>query len=387
MLTANATFFESASAATAAVQALNIEFMIFTKVNSTAPLTLLHTNVLDSGDPGFYFFGWTYLYDWVVGNREAVAFQGDAGNLTILTDLELPLLQQARTWELSQDFAQYCRAGVWYVTFVMLFVAAIACGYMVAARGHFEGLNMLELSRVGGIVWVGRPLLFLRSLTALCLLSTATFNLQTTGYISYFAAVPTPWYKTWLASSEATWLVSVVNDIALVFTKEYSVYYVTPNSALVWFVVAVLAYSAPVKAHVALHHDCDIAEMNLQVVCTSGDIAIGQITRLVMLAIIVVACNMVCYGVARTVVRKPHCYVKSLLLSSGAKYLFLHSGRIFDDVYYLDRASAALAGVLTYRRGQTMYALDIKLWRVFAIPLSLANKNNPTLDAALPLLN
>ncbi|EQC25610.1 hypothetical protein SDRG_16541 [Saprolegnia diclina VS20] len=288
---------------------------------------------------------------------------------------------------LTQDFAQYCRAGVWYVTFLMLAVSALACVYMVATRGIFEGLNMLELSRVGGIVWVGRPLLFLRSMTALCLLSTATFELQTSGYRSYFAAVPTPWYKIALAAGEVTWLVSVVNDVALIVTKEYSMYYTTANSILVWLIVATLAGAFPVEATVSLHPTCVLAQVDFQAVCNSGTIAIGQRDRLLLLSGIVVGCNIICFGVVRVYMERPKTRVRSLLLSSGAKFLFAHHNRIVQDVYYLDRASAALAGIITYRQGRRMFMLDVKLWRLFSTPLSLGNKSNSMLDSALPLCN
>ncbi|KDO27083.1 hypothetical protein SPRG_07793 [Saprolegnia parasitica CBS 223.65] len=375
MPTANASLASIAASTNALVHNLNIEFMIFAKVNASAPLALLHTNLLDPSEVGFGFL------------HGLISFQGDIGTLNILTDLQLPLLQQVQPWMLTQDFAEYCRAGVWYVTFLMLSVSALACVYMVTTRGAFEGLNMLELSRVGGIVWVGRPLLFLRSMTALCLLSTATFELQTSGYRSYFAAVPTPWYKIALAAGEVTWLVSVVNDIALVFTKEYSMYYTTANSILVWLIVATLAGAFPVEATVNLHQTCVVAQVDLQAVCSSGMIAIGQRDRLLLLSGIVVGCNMVCFGIVRLSVDKPPTRVRSLLLSSGAKYLFMHHNRVVQDVYYLDRASAVLAGIVTYRHGRRMYALDVKLWRLFSTPLSLANQSNSMLDSALPLRN
>ncbi|EQC33780.1 hypothetical protein SDRG_08465 [Saprolegnia diclina VS20] len=288
---------------------------------------------------------------------------------------------------LTQAVATYCRAGVWYVTLLMLSVAALACVYMLASRGHFEGLNMLELSRVGGIVWVGRPLLFLRSMTALCLLSTATLELHTSGYRSYFAAVPTPWYKIALAAGEVTWLVSVVNDVALIVTKEYSMYYTTANSLLVWLIVATLAGASPVEATLALSPHCQVAQLDLLVTCAAGDLVIGQVRRLLALICIVIGCNMVCFGVVRCCMRRPQSRVTSLLLSSGAKYLFLHDGRLVDEVYYLDRASAAIAGLLTLRVGHVMYALDIKLWRLFPVSLPRTQHECPLRDAALPLCN
>ncbi|OQR91523.1 hypothetical protein ACHHYP_04600 [Achlya hypogyna] len=391
MSTANSTFFASASAATAAVQALNIEFMFFTKVNSTAPLTLLHTNVLDPGDPGFHFFGWTYLYDWVVGNREAVAFQGDTGNLTILTDLELPLLQQAREWELTANIARYFQAAVLFVTVAILVVAVGTTLYMIVSRGRFVGLNMLKLERVGAIVWVGRPLLFLRSLTALCLLSTGSLDLTFSGYVSALRKPPTSNPKLLLAAWEVTWLALVLDDVLVVYTRQHARYYVQLNCVTLWAATTALSMSEPVSVVFTLATSCYITEMDLQIVCTAGTIDDGHVGRLITLVVLVVVCDVACFLFIRALWRDvPPCPAHSRHLTAAAKYFYSHHQRIVDDVYYLDRASAMINGMLTYRRGDTIYALDIQLWRVFATPARpphARTHGRKDLAAALPLGN
>ncbi|OQR95176.1 hypothetical protein ACHHYP_00239 [Achlya hypogyna] len=379
----------AAAAAHSAALDLGIEFMLYTERNGS--LALLHTKVLDPADPGFHYFGWTYLYDWVLGFREVVAFQGDSGTLTLITDLEPALAQQVDAGQMTQDFARYCRAAVWYVTCVMIVVAAVALGYTLQSRGQLQGLNLFELCRVGGIVWVGRPLLLLRSLTALCVLSTGSLELVFSGNLSRFAVVPTPWYKVCLASGEVTWLAAVVTDVLLVATQEYAGYYVTLNSVCVWLTVALLAVLDPVQAQISVRRSCVIAMLDEAVVCNTGAIAIGSSARLVQLVVIVVGWNLVSFLAARHFVGdKPEAGVHSHLLSANAKYLFYHANRTRGGVYYLDRASAALDGILTYRRGRVMHALDIKLWRVFAAPLpSLAAVGGveKELSVALPLTN
>ncbi|OQR85669.1 hypothetical protein ACHHYP_11578 [Achlya hypogyna] len=368
MPTANSTFANAVARINTEIGALNIEFMVYTKVNGS--LALLHTAVLDPAVPAFSFFGWTYLYGWIAGFREVVSFTGDHGSLTLLTDEAPPLTQAVQSWQMATNFAQYCQSGVWYVTCMMLSVALLVSGYIVAIGGHFEGLNMLELSRVGGIVWVGRPLLFLRSLTALCLLSTGSLELVYSGYISRFAAPRTPWYKVALAAGETTWLVSVANDISLIVTKEHAALFVTPNSLIVWFVVAILSAVVPVAATSTIDLSCAVVEMDLQVKCTSGGIAIGDFGRLVLLHCVVIGCNVASFLITKRRVRRlAPCRINSLIMSSGAKYLFLHTTRFIDGVYYIDRASAALTGILTYRYNDQVYALDIKLWRLIVSPV------------------
>ncbi|KDO27158.1 hypothetical protein SPRG_07865 [Saprolegnia parasitica CBS 223.65] len=324
------------------VDDLNISFMVYTPTLATS-LQLLSTPIFDA--PSFRFFGWTYLTSWVLGLREVIAFQGDHGTLTLLADEDPELTQDVLDWQLATNAAQYWQSGVMYVTCVMLAVTVIVSLYVFALRGHIEGLNMLELSRVGGIVW-----------------------LETSGVLSRFTAPPTPWYTVLLAAGETTWLVAVVNDLELIFTREHAALFVTPNSILVWLLVAVLTSLQPITASLTIQRECHVTEMDYQVHCHSAEIAIGSVHRLLQLHAIVLGCTCVSYLVVR-IRSVPSCPTNSLLLSSGAKYLFLHGGRILDDVYYIDRASAALTGILTLRYGTSVYALDIKLWRLVVTPI------------------
>ncbi|EQC26747.1 hypothetical protein SDRG_15397 [Saprolegnia diclina VS20] len=341
MLPLPSTVASSLTSVNADVRAMEIEFMIYTNVNATAPLSVQRINLLDATESDFAFFAWLYLYDWVLGNREVISFQGDAGNMTLLSDFASPLAELTQEWQVTANVAQYLHAGVIYVTGVMIAVAFMSAMYMLTSCGHYEGLNMLELGRVGGIVWVGRPLLVLRSMTAICVLSTATLELQFSGYMSAFSTMRDPWYKTLLAANEVTWLVSIVNDISLVVTQEYSTYYVMVNGLVVWALVATLTAVLPVDANTSIDLQCTL-QVDFQAICTSGSIEIGQFARLQLLIGIILVCNIVCfYMVKLSLKAKPTCHVTSLLLSSGAKYLYAHSDRVYNGVYYLDRASAA----------------------------------------------
>ncbi|OQR89557.1 hypothetical protein ACHHYP_06214 [Achlya hypogyna] len=375
------------------VQSLGIEIMMYTYRNATAPLSLERIKILAPTEPDFAFFAWLYLYEWVLGAREVISFEGDASSLALLTDLQAPLLQPTQAWQVTANVAQYLRNGVLYVTSLVIGMTFIVIIYMISGGGHYEGRNLLKLGRVGGIVWVGRPLLLLRSMTALCVLSTATLELQYSSNISYLSTSPTPWYKTLLAANEVTWLASIINDITLVVTQEYSPYYVTLNGIVVSIIVAVVTAVAPVVAKTAIDLQCSIAEMDFQVVCTAGTIEIGHMARLQVLIGIVLVCNSVSFGVVKLVLgAKPSDAASSLFLSAGAKYLFSNSRRLHKGVYYLDRASAALNGILSVRYGKHIYALDLKIWRTFVIPVPMlvdepeANDMIETYRAAIPLV-
>ncbi|EQC38048.1 hypothetical protein SDRG_04478 [Saprolegnia diclina VS20] len=362
------------------VVGMNVSLMVYAKPTNNV-LRLLQAPVLP--DDAFAFFGWTYLFDWVLGHREVISFRGDANaSLTLLTDATLPLRQQVPAWQVTGDFAQYSRACVYYVTCVMLGVAVVATGYMLTTRGHFEGQNLLKLDRIGGIVWVGRPVLILRSLTALCLLSTASLDLGTSGFVSFFDRTPLPFYKMLLASWEVAWLVVVVDDIGLVVTREHAHWYLSLHSIVVCCGAVLYSYVMPVAPSLVVEKQCQVVEMDFQILCTSADLVIGHVRRLLGIVVCTIVSHLLGYILARLVIGPlPPTKVTSRLLSAGAKYLYNHSRCVVHGVFYLDRASAALNGVLTYRHQNVLYAFDIKLWRILAAPVP----DDGDLRDALPL--
>ncbi|OQS06729.1 hypothetical protein THRCLA_20299 [Thraustotheca clavata] len=352
------------------VQAMNIELMQFTSVNSSSTMTILHNNILNPLDPAFHFFGWWYLCDWVFGAREVISFQGDKNTMNVLSEYLAPYSQDVLPWQFPTTLATYARSGCQYVTVVMICVSVLVFVYIVVSRGYVEGFNMMELNRVGAIVWIGRPLLFLRSMTAITLLSTGTLELQYSGYASSFVVESNPWYKTWLAASEVTWLVSVVNDITMIITQEYTSYFITPNSSSVWIICALLSQLQPVEHSATINRVCTLVQVDYQIVCTSATVTIGELSRFLLLIYIVLGCNVMSFLLVRVFLPiKPTLSSSSLFLAAGAKFLFLESKWTFDDIYYLDRASAVLNGILTWRWQSHIYAFDIKVWRILAIQL------------------
>ncbi|EQC28283.1 hypothetical protein SDRG_13964 [Saprolegnia diclina VS20] len=349
----------------AAIDKLRIEWVQFGRVNKTAPIELFHLPVLDLSDPSFHFFAWLFVYDWAMGNREVISFQGDLNTLTAMGNDITRLEQTVDVAQLPTIFAFYALQAIRYVTFVMIMLAAVTFVYILLSRGYVEGLNMFEMSRVGGIVWVGRPLVVVRSITALCLLSTASIELQTDGVFSYFVTTPVPLWTTCLAANEVTWLVGIVNDISLVWTQDHTIAYATINSLLMWLISALLATLAPVQATITVSPTCEIATLDYQVVCVAGSVVIGSLQRLLTLVGIVLVCNGVCFGLVRCLWKRGLPRVSSsMLLCGGAKYLFEHDDWILGDVYHLDRASAVLNGLLSVRYQNQWVIFDVKTWCV-----------------------
>ncbi|KAF0697866.1 hypothetical protein As57867_011406, partial [Aphanomyces stellatus] len=257
-----------------------------------------------------------------------------------------------------------------YITGMVIAIASIALVYVGLSHGHIEVLNLLELQRVGAMVWIGRPLLVVRSFTAVALLSTSTLQLVLKGTLSHFVVVQDPWYKTMLAANEVTWLVAIVNDIAMAWTQEYTMYYATLNSLLVWLIVVTLSFVAPIDHSLTIAQECSMAQVDFQVVCASGTLSIGYLSRVVTMVAIVFGCNAVCFAIARILAPHPApSKINSIFIYAGARYLFVSTTWIVDDVYYMDRVSAMLNGILTVRFKRTMYGMDVKLWRALRVDL------------------
>ncbi|KAF0683320.1 Aste57867_24624 [Aphanomyces stellatus] len=370
-----------------AVEALAISILQFIRANVTSPLEFSTTVLLDPATPSFAFWSWLYLCSWVKGERDVIRFEGDAGAIHLLTEQVIPTNQSPQGHEYPTAFAMYVRTVVQYVTGVMLGVAGLVLFYVVSSRGLVEGMNLFELNRVAGIVWVGRPLLLLRGVTALGLLSTATLELHIQHGVSYFRVLTLPWYKTILGAGEAVWLVYVVHDLFMVWTKQYTLFYAGSSSILVWVVVAMLTLVNPVMHQVMVEPQCQISQMDLQLECQSGLVQMGHVRRLYCLLGVIGLCNFVCAVAAWYCKRRVEDIQdeRSLLLSAGAKYLFESSHWTRNHVYYIDPASALLNGLVSWRWRTTLYVLDIKLWRVFTPTANVDGHQFRHLAQSIPL--
>ncbi|KDO19499.1 hypothetical protein SPRG_15305 [Saprolegnia parasitica CBS 223.65] len=371
-----------------ALTPLQIELFQVGRPKASAPMQIYHLPLLAS--PPFSFFANVLLYDWVLGNREVVRFTGDVTAITLIGDGLRPRVQATDASQLPTVFALYSHRSVQYVTYVMIALAATTALYAVVSRGHVEGLNLLELSRVGGIVWVGRPLIALRSITALCLLSTSRLELDYDGYNSAFLSQNAPWYSAGIAANEVTWLVGIVNDIAIVFTQDLTMLYTIYNSLLVLLLAACITILLPIEPTVSVARACHIESLDWQVVCNSGQVAVGDWRRLLFLIGTVFGCNGACYWLVKLGCRRPVAvYARpSLLLSGGARYLFDHGPWMHEGVYYMDRASAVLNGLLSLRYRSVLYIFDVKTWRLHRMTSPThSTPVPPRLARGIPLLD
>ncbi|KAF0709941.1 Aste57867_5698 [Aphanomyces stellatus] len=136
---------------------------------NTNGYALATLNYFDPMEVDFEFFAWLFMFDWVQGIREVVSFEGDTGNLTTMST-STTFQIAVNPMEIPLNIANYMRWFLQYITWVMLGVACLVCFYIIGLRGQIEASNMISFSRVTSLVWIGRPLILLRALSAVCLL-------------------------------------------------------------------------------------------------------------------------------------------------------------------------------------------------------------------------
>ncbi|KAF0696409.1 Aste57867_12827 [Aphanomyces stellatus] len=350
------------------VAALDIQVVQFAQVDASSPVELLRMSVFDSCDPNFHLFAWFFLVDWANGLREVVSFQGDEGTLTVISAYTQYDVSTPNTLEIPHNAAYYCQLCMQYTTAMIFLVTFFALVYSAGLRGHIEGLNMVEINRVGGIVWVGRPLLFLRSLVAILFLSTTDVQLSISGIFTRMGvpqATGIQRLTTVLAGSETCWLVIVLTDLGLVVTKDHTNSYSLKASILTMVVSIVLSVTTPVVPSFSLARTCDAVQVDYQLACHAGVVTIGSDRRVLELVAIAASSVGLCFAFERW--RNPTLTLPrhklSLLLPASAHYLYNKGPWILDHTLYLDKASAFLCGLITVSYKQSVYVLDIKTWR------------------------
>ncbi|KDO25024.1 hypothetical protein SPRG_20849 [Saprolegnia parasitica CBS 223.65] len=367
---------------------LPLVLLQFLQQPNETTMLLAQSLLLDPNDVGFHVFGYLYLLEWLHGVREVVTFNGVHGDITALSGRNAVHKGPINPLEVPVNVAYYARCVLLYVSGVLFIVSATASGYIAVSRGHIEGRNMLALNRVTGLVWIGRPLIFLRGITAICLLSTAKLDLAQANGFFYIVAIPQSWFSTIMAAGETTWLVFILNDTFSVWTQQYTPLYAAPSSVLVWAASAIWSLVSPVKHSARLQRSCAVPIVDMQLVCDSGVVRIGDPTRmsgLLVLPLIVVAATYLLQRVRYH--GREESGLRSHLLYVTAFHHFAQDGWVLDGVYCVDRASAAINGVLTLRlpRTRKTVLLDIKTWRLFHVNAAPGIDDAPHLRHAIPL--
>ncbi|KAH9121531.1 hypothetical protein LEN26_010620 [Aphanomyces euteiches] len=360
------------------IQAMPIEINQYGKtVNDT--IAIMRHQIFDPAYPTFHYVAWLLAMEWATNSREVISIQGDLGMANIMTTHYDDITTLVNPLEIPVNVAYYIRYVCLYVTGIIMCVAALASIYLFINKGYVEGWNLFEINRVVGIVWIGRTFLFIRSMAAICLLSTQVLLLENTNNVWHLVDSTQLLnessgdralriFKTFLAAGEVSWLGYVLNDILVVFTAQYTTAYVIKCTTIVWGAAALLSMLSPPNHKATVQRECKFAHVDFQLVCTSGTIAIGSFGRLMSLVAICIGSIFVCYIYER--IRRPTLppsHQTSFFLSASAKYMFQRDYWMHDEDYCIDPSSAAINGILSVRFSNTIFLFDLKIWRLFVL--------------------
>ncbi|OQR91088.1 hypothetical protein ACHHYP_04976 [Achlya hypogyna] len=380
-----------AHAARASVLTLGVEAAQFISSDGIGSLVSLYRiNLLEPTDLPWNFYGWCYLYEWAVGNREVVMFEGDAGSVTVLSARTDVQSMSPDPGEVPVSFSLLCQSFNFYVSWVLIVVASGVAGFALLHAESVEGQNFFCLNRVIGHVWAGRTFLVVRSASAIWILTTSPLDLHAVGIVTCIKSPPLVWYDTILAASEVSWLVYVLNDIFTCYTEQYTAVYASKSSLLTSFIVSIWTFLAPQHSTVALGRTCTYVDMDFELACTSAAVAVGSPWRLAVVFCIALASITTSYVVGRFLWQPnlPPIPVKSWLLSAQSFYLLDFTEWYFQGEYFLDKTSAMMAGVLSVVYDGRLYLFDIKTWRLVSLPalhISLRDPDARRFRHAIPL--
>ncbi|EQC26738.1 hypothetical protein SDRG_15467 [Saprolegnia diclina VS20] len=354
-----------AVAAETDTRSLSIEMTQY--VNRSGVIELYRINILDPTDRSWTFFGWNYLAEWVVGQREVVSFQGDGGTVTGMSRFTLLSTLLPTEAAIPTRLSYVCQQCVRYVTGAIMVGAGVAAYYAIfVCRGYIEGMNLFSVNRLIGHAWIGRTLLIIRGITALWLLNTPPLQLQAFGVGARFQASPLEWFPTFLATSELTWLVYIANDLFSCVTRQYTLLYAWKSSVAACIVAVAWRFAAPQYYTAYVRRSCRYIDMDVALSCTSGYVELGHWSRVGVDVGLCLGSVILAALIER--LRYPHLLAPpkpSLLLNATSVYSLEMANWTVDGHVYLDRMSAAMTGLFTWRVRGVIHVFDIKSWRHF----------------------
>ncbi|OQR95768.1 hypothetical protein THRCLA_07581 [Thraustotheca clavata] len=191
-----------------------VEMIQLASLNDTS--FVLRQNILQDE---WFFFGYIELYEWVYGEREVVSFEGDAGTFVVLSERLNGFTFAANQKDIPNTTSQYLWGTTIATTFLLLTVALLTL-FIYVRSTSYSSYHLLFFNRIVGPVWLGRPLMIVRSATAIVILSTSPIVFDSSNGFGRFLFEPRSFGYRMLLASEASWLTDVMIDILLIFTQD-----------------------------------------------------------------------------------------------------------------------------------------------------------------------
>ncbi|KAH9087902.1 hypothetical protein LEN26_019776 [Aphanomyces euteiches] len=335
---------------------------IVTDISGNSDMILRQEMIAD-GD-FWSFFGLVAVWEWVDGQREVFIFEGDISSETIISRPHSNLPLPANRLELPQVACRYIRILVVYVSFILSVMSLALLAFGALSCFDIDGLNLFSFNRVVGSVWLGRPLLFVRGMTAVLVLSTSSVDFtQVDGTFSIISKKRSM-LEICLFAGEATWITFVLNDVALPFTTYLSSLCAPLSSVMAFIISGAIELLQPFHMTASISRSCSYKTLTSGVVCTSGMISIGSLFRVCVLVAVQLCCVVVAYAIARIVngrLKKPKAppELTQHVAVPAAADAFFATAR--GTIYNLDNVACIMSGIIP----AFGCVLDVKLWTLF----------------------
>ncbi|KAF0705253.1 hypothetical protein As57867_007063, partial [Aphanomyces stellatus] len=339
-------------------------------VNTNSGNDTLLTQRLLSTEPALWdVIGWVYLFEWATGVREVISFEGNVNIFPLVSNKYVPVINKAREVEVPRSACQYLWVASVIVSVVLFVVAILSTLYAGLARFRIVGRNLFQINRIVGAVWLGRPLLLLRGMTALVLFSTSPLSFDVKDGFTQFNFAPRSFFDSMVVSGEAMWISYVLNDFVLVLNFNSNADFAPVSTALCWIIHVVLDVASPPRITATIDRQCTTNYLDKLLTCTSGSIQLGSVPRALTLVLVHLGCTTFSF-VGMKIWRSFRRSSKSSsasdghLLLSATALAFLRQDVLADGTRVVDRSALAMSGVLTFGP----YMFDVKLWLVVVDP-------------------
>ncbi|KAH9141900.1 hypothetical protein AeRB84_013973 [Aphanomyces euteiches] len=332
-------------------------------VGNGSSISIQEQLLVDDKEPAWTACSWMALYDWGMGQREAVSFQA---TFNVLSSVQHSYEGSPNPSDVRTSIGLGFLSAVVLVSSVMCCVLLLATFIWIQRRAHV-GVNWFMVNRVAGMIWIGRPLLCLRGVAAILCLSTAPIHPSTTANnVLQLSSSPRSVFESTVLAGDALWLAYVFIDLLYPFTLETTRLYAPWCSAILWIYLSAQDIWFPPAITATLDRQCSMVRMGIQIACSSGSIQHGCWCRALLICIVqaAVVSLFALFASRRRKLANAARQTPSMLLS-GTAVSFLGSRDNAIGLSSLDDVSSVFSGLVVFEFRAKRYVFDVTLWLVF----------------------
>ncbi|KAF0690119.1 Aste57867_18513 [Aphanomyces stellatus] len=321
---------------------------------------------LVTSDLNWSFYGWLAFFDWVEGRREIFRLEGDAGTLIVVSEAtpNVKLTQNNGNAAQSAPDTQIIYNLIAYVTTTNVFIGILIIMYTTFSGFCVDWRNFFVFNRVAGSIWIGRPLLLVRGLSAILVLSTSEVAMVTQNGYTKFENSPRSIWTTMVIAGESTWVSYVTIDALLLVTGGTTFVAAALATAISWITVVVLETHWPILMETTLNRRCTVVRTDKLLLCKSGTVNVGNVYRIAHLLLVHIVCVAIslAFAMCWSRLRRSRESSSVVLHGSAQAFLFNRTRHVGGATQLMDDAACVMVGLIPFSLHGKHVMFDIKLW-------------------------